>query len=374
MKGAFQIARLFNIPVRIHWTFVLVIVWVIYNVRVQEGTYNWTSILLQTLFVLLLFTCVVLHEFGHALTARKYGVKTLDIILSPIGGVARLDRMPDKPIQEFWVAIAGPLVNFAIILLLAGFLVLFRGIDINAFRNMLELVRNPNSNVFLTPLDQTIFILILINFVLAAFNLLPAFPLDGGRIFRALLSIRFGRLRATRIASLIGQVFAVLLLVYGLWQSQFITAFIGFFVFTTATGEYRSVKWETALNQYFVKDILQSQFKYLTPENSLSEAIALLEMNNNQSFLIIDPHSHKVVGAVETKTLKANSKKNPPGTLLSEIARPLPAILNPEDSLRVAYHKMQQTQISILPVIEFDELIGILTMKDIEQFVGKLGK
>lgn len=124
MRGSFQIAKFFGIPVFVHWSFGLIFAWIFYLGYSNE--WNWTSISVAVAFVLALFVCVVMHEFGHALMARRFGVKTRDIILSPIGGVARLDRLPEKPMQEFYVAIAGPLVNIGIILLLLPYLLLYQ--------------------------------------------------------------------------------------------------------------------------------------------------------------------------------------------------------------------------------------------------------
>ena len=371
MKGAFQIAKLFNIPVRVHWTFFLLVLWVIYTVRTQEGSYDWVSISLYTGFLIILFVCVILHEFGHALTARKYGVNTLDIIISPIGGVARLDRIPSKPIQEFWVAIAGPLVNFGIILILGAYLLLFGDLSFEDLKLNFELYLGIRQNVEpLNTQNQVIFILLLINFILAVFNLLPAFPLDGGRIFRALLSIRFGRLPATRIAVYVGQIFAVLLFLYGLWNSQYITAFIGFFVFTTARNEYDSVKWEIGLNNYFVKQIMNSQPRVLSSEHSKEEALSIIQDNIKSHYPILDANTGQVLGILNGERLKKADLNIP----IIQLMQPLQAILRQDDSLKIAYYKMHQTKSFMLPVIEEDGLIGTLTKKDIETFIKTIKK
>ena len=189
MKGVVQIARLFGIPVQVHWSFLLIFVWVL--IKGLGEAWDWYTIGWMMAFVLALFFCVVLHEFGHALTARRFGVGTRDIILSPIGGVARLDKLPDEPMHEFFVAIAGPAVNVGISLTLAA--VPF-ALSRDKFYNFFSSLLFPNSNVFAVGLDAWdyfLFGLIGLNIVLAVFNMLPAFPMDGGRVLRALLSIRW---------------------------------------------------------------------------------------------------------------------------------------------------------------------------------------
>ena len=150
MTSAIQIAKVLGIPVRIHWSFALIIFWILYLVYQNEGSTNWQFIAWQSALILALFLFVVLHEFGHALTARRYGIQTLDIILSPIGGVARLDRMPAKPGQEFWVALAGPMVNYGISILLVGTYLLL-DIENNPLklRLLAQRMMSPESNIFL---------------------------------------------------------------------------------------------------------------------------------------------------------------------------------------------------------------------------------
>lgn len=371
MKGAFQIAKVFNIPVRIHWSFFLLILWVVYLVQQQGGPLNVLNLIFQIAVVLVLFTCVVLHEFGHALTARRYGVNTMDIIISPIGGVARLDRMPDKPIQEFWVAIAGPLVNFGIIIILWIGILLFREVGFAEFQKVLINFWNPDSNVFvdpLTPTDELLFYLVLINLVLAVFNLLPAFPLDGGRIFRALLSIKFGRFKATRIASYVGQFFAVLLLIYGLYQSQFITAVIGVFVFSMAQSEFQSVKWESVLNHFFVKDLM-FPIDLVVDIRALSTINTTL-LDKSEHYFIRDTLSGaQVIGVISKGHLLKALNSADPENSIKTLMIPLNAILLPDDLLRVAYYKMQYAKLSVLPVIENGALVGQLGVAQVDSFV-----
>lgn len=186
------------------------------------------------LHIFLLFLCVVLHEFGHALAARKYGIKTRDIILSPIGGLARLEALPQKPKQELVVAFAGPLVNLVLFcLFLVLYLLLKENVFIPQTTQELNYISHPSSAIFL---------LLLINAVLFLFNLLPAYPMDGGRILKALLNMKYSKVKSTMIASSIGRIFAIAFLALGAYNRMFALLFIGLFIYIMATREFHIAK------------------------------------------------------------------------------------------------------------------------------------
>ena len=232
MKGSLRIAKIFNIPVEVHWSFLLLFVYVIY-LSFKENWGIWGAVS-ASLFVLVLFLCVVMHEFGHALMARRYDVQTRDITLYPIGGVARLERLPRKLVQEFWVAIAGPLVNIAIAFILFPVLLL---LDSDTLLNVFySLYNQSDADNFFMPSNLPVYAyialgLIGLNLTLAIFNLIPAFPMDGGRVLRAVLSYFFGHLKATKIASMVGQVIAVYFVYNGIMGNGSVTQlFIGVLV------------------------------------------------------------------------------------------------------------------------------------------------
>jgi Zn-dependent protease len=219
MNWSIKFARVAGIDLKIHVTFLIFLIWIAFSYLVRGGTdYAFQGIL----FILLLFACVLLHELGHALTANAFGVRTTDITLLPIGGVARLQRIPSDPKQEFFIAIAGPLVNVVI----AALLIFYLGqrAAISDFEDL-----NTPQVAMLSKLAS-------INIGLVLFNLLPAFPMDGGRILRALLAMRMNYLRATEIAASIGQGLAIVLGVIGLFSNPFLI-FIAFFVFMGAQQE-----------------------------------------------------------------------------------------------------------------------------------------
>ena len=231
MRWSYRIARVSGIDVKIHITFLLLLAYF--------GWVNWQSGGVPAAaeavgFILLLFLCVLLHEFGHALAARMYGIRTPDITLLPIGGVARLERMPEKPWQELVVAVAGPAVNVGIALGL--FVVLaakFR------FSDLMEIER----------LDGDLLASLLsVNIMLVVFNAIPAFPMDGGRVLRALLAMRFDYVLATKIAARVGQGIAILFLVAGFFGSSMLM-FIAIFVFMGAQQELAFARYREALSR-----------------------------------------------------------------------------------------------------------------------------
>lgn len=270
MKGSLKIGAFAGISVYLHWTFALLIGWVVMG-YVASGKNLWET-MGGVAFVLALFGCVLLHEFGHALAARRYGVKTQDITLLPIGGVARLERIPEKPMQEFWVAVAGPAVNVAIsAVLLAVFLVVGRV--------------NPFSGV---PWSHGHFLMQLmwVNLFIAAFNMLPAFPMDGGRILRSLLAIRMGRLRATSIAATIGQSMAVLLGLIGFFYNPFLI-FIAMMVYLGAQAESSHVEMQSALDGLCVRDAMMTRFRTLAAGDSLAKAVEELLSGSQHDFPVL---------------------------------------------------------------------------------------
>ena len=230
MKWSLKIARISGIDVYLHFTFLLLILWIGLAYWQMEGTVD--AVLSGVGFIVALFACVVLHELGHALAARRFGIRTRSIVLLPIGGIASIERTPEDPHQEILIALAGPAVSFAI----AGILWLvlsaaggFVAIDTLSLSESGFLQR-----------------LMLVNLLLGAFNLLPAFPMDGGRVFRALLSLRLGPVRATRIAALVAQAAAVLLALVGLRYNLFLVL-IAMFIWIGAVTEASMVSARSVL-------------------------------------------------------------------------------------------------------------------------------
>ena len=215
----------FGIELRLHWTFLALGAWMGLSVLSQTG-----SLLLAAHWLITLgsvFACVALHEYGHALAARHYGIGTLEITLLPIGGLARLERMPDEPKQELWIALAGPATNYV----LAGILLALHLLSGGNLSNLIS------PGLFGGSLISTLF---QVNLIMGLFNLLPALPMDGGRVLRALLSLRMPALRATQIATSLARMLAAGMIVYGLVRGGLMLAVIGGFIWFTARNEYRN--------------------------------------------------------------------------------------------------------------------------------------
>jgi Zn-dependent protease len=232
MRWSLKIAKLGGIDIFIHFTFFILLTWVAFIQWKLNGSIG--AAFLSLVFILAIFSCVVLHELGHALAAKKYGIKTRDIILLPIGGVARLEKMPSQPIQELWVALAGPAVNVGIAALCAVYLLVS-----NTF--------TPTNELAITtgPFVERI---MGVNIFLILFNMIPAFPMDGGRVLRALLATRLAYVKATKVSANLGQGIALLFGVIGLFYNP-ILLFIAFFVWMGAAQETRMIRAKSALGR-----------------------------------------------------------------------------------------------------------------------------
>ncbi|TXB67901.1 site-2 protease family protein [Phaeodactylibacter luteus] len=376
MKGALQIARVFGIPVQVHWTFLLIFVWVL--IKGLSEAWDWEAIGWMMAFVLAIFFCVVLHEFGHALTARRYGVQTRDIILSPIGGVARLDRLPDDPRHEFMVALAGPMVNLFISMLLAVQPVFISANGRSQLYNFFLSIFYPASNAFnigLSGWDYFVFGLIFLNIILALFNMMPAFPMDGGRVLRALLSIRMGRLRATRLATYVGQAFAVAIVALGLWQLSIITAVVGIFVFVMAANEYKMVRFDRLLSTHKVADVVRRGFTPVYAWQPLGEVLDRMQHGAERSFLVFDQW-HNLCGALSERTLVnlAKAKTTDRGKAVGEIAAVVSGGLLLYDALDEVYGKVYARQAGVLPVYEKGQLVGMVDEDGLRTFLKLMDK
>jgi len=271
MAWSFPVGRIFGSEIRIHMTFFLLLLWIGVAHYQQGGT---AAAVDGVLFILALFACVVAHEFGHVLTARRYGIKTPDITLLPIGGVARLERMPEKPRQEILVALAGPAVN----IMIAAALILLLGA--RADMQSLESLQNPTLS-FLARLAS-------VNLFIAVFNLIPAFPMDGGRVLRAALAMRMDRPRATRVAATVGQAFAFLLGFLGLVGGNPILILIAFFVYLAAGAEAQATGLQDVARNMGVRDSMITQFEPLGPQSTIGDAARALVRTTQHEFPVID--------------------------------------------------------------------------------------
>jgi len=272
MTWSFSLGRLFGSDIRVHVTFFLLLAWIGVATYADSGL---PAAVENVVFVIALFLCVLAHEFGHALTARRYGIATPDITLLPIGGLARLERMPENPRQEILVALAGPAVNLVI------WAVLVWVVGVEARFDQLANIDSTGPG-FLERLA-------IVNLVLAVFNLIPAFPMDGGRVFRAALSLVMDRVRATKIAAMAGQIVAFLLGFAGLSSGNPILVLIALFVFVAANAENQDVAMRAVARRLLARDAMITRFQSLTPEDSIDIAANTLIHTTQHEFPVLNP-------------------------------------------------------------------------------------
>ncbi len=348
MKWSWKIASIAGIPIYIHWGFVLLLLGVAW-VSSGEGLFG---ILAGLAFILTLFACVVLHELGHAVTAGHFGIKTRDITLLPIGGVARLERMPDDPRQEFWVAVAGPAVNVVIALLL--FLVL-----------LLEGEYQPTS----LSMTEGSFLgrIMVINVVLVLFNMLPAFPMDGGRVLRAVLAMWIDYAKATQVAATIGQGMALLFALVGLRYNAFLVL-IALFVWIGASQEAGIVQMRSALRGIPVAHAMITEFHALAPDEPLSHAVSLTLTTAQKDFPVVE--MGVVVGVLPQaelfRALAQGGQEVPVGSVMDRDFETADSL----EMLEPVLQRLQASQCSTIPVLRTGALVGIVTTDNIGEFLS----
>ncbi|HEY5753401.1 MAG TPA: site-2 protease family protein [Chthoniobacterales bacterium] len=348
MKWSLNLGTYAGIGVYLHWTFALLIGW-IFLAHLAAGK-TVVQAFAGVAFVLALFGCVVLHEFGHALTARRYGVKTRDITLLPIGGVARLERIPEDPMQEFWVAVAGPAVN--VVIAAALFLVL--------------VVLNQANQLFEVQWFEGRFLaqLMWVNLFLVGFNLLPAFPMDGGRVLRALLATRLGRRRATAIAANIGQGMAILFGIVGFLFNPFLI-FIAIFVYLGAQAEAAHVETETALEGLTVRDAMMTRFRTLSARDTLGKAVEELLAGSQQDFPVLE--DGQVLGILRRNDLVKALSSGRSDVFVGEVMFRECYPVDESDVLTSTLEGMRTNQCSTVPVLAGGRVSGLLTLENISE-------
>ncbi|GAA4422743.1 site-2 protease family protein [Pontibacter saemangeumensis] len=351
MKWSLNLGRIAGIKILVHWTFVLLLGWVAFS-EMQRGSDMQTT-LLALAFILLVFFCVVLHELGHSLTAQRFGINTKTITLLPIGGVASLERMPEKPRQELLIAVAGPAVNVVIALIL--WLVLPSLGDI------------PTEEFFMriTPANF-LYLLLFVNVVLVLFNAIPAFPMDGGRVLRALLAFKLGRARATQIASNLGQLLAIGFIFIGFFYNPFLIL-IGAFVYFGAYSENMMVQHLDYLRGHSVREGMMTNFVTLAPTETVREALNKLLMGSEHEFIV--ELDGAVVGTLTRSQLIQAVKEEQMQKPVAEIMSGEVRTFNVQDKLSEAYTELQKTRMPLYPVLENGRLAGVINTDNINEFI-----
>lgn len=350
MRWSFKIGRFAGIDLYVHATFFLLILWVV--ALHWLGSHTMNGVGSGLLSVLAIFACVVLHEFGHALTARHYGIATKDITLLPIGGISRFDKLPEKPGQEFAVSIAGPVIN----VLIAGVIYLCLFLT-DGFKPVTDL------SITNGPFWER---LLVANLLLAGFNLLPAFPMDGGRALRAFLATRMDHVAATQWAASIGQAMALIFGLIGLFYDPFLL-FIALFVWIGAAHESQSVQFKDAFSGTPVRAAMLKDFKTLNTSSTLGDAMKLVLEGSQHDFPVM--WGDRVFGILTRANLLAGLSESGPDQLITSVMQREFETVEPNEMLASALSRLASSPTRVLPVVQDGTLVGLLTQENLGEYL-----
>ena len=376
MKWSWRIGTIAGIGIYIHSTFLILLAWIAL-VHYLRGN-DLIDFLHGIILLVTVFGTVVLHELGHALAARRYGIPTRDITLLPIGGVARLERMPEDPKQELVVAIAGPAVNVALGLLcvvaiglIAGFSDVGKQLE-QAAHQMEFFANNPDTLRDLNnwPLMGILFFArwLIINIVLVVFNLLPAFPMDGGRVLRAFLAMQMDYMRATQVAAGVGQMMALLFGLLGLFGNP-ILLFIALFVWMGASSEASMVQMRVALGGIPARHAMVTEFRAVSPDATIADVADHILAGFQQDFPVID-EAGNVVGMLTRADVLRTLAQQAPQTRVADVMRTDFCKAAPNEMLQDVFERLQQAHCRSMPVVEGSQIVGVIDMENIGEFIA----
>ena len=375
MNGSWRIATISGIGVYIHWTFVILLAWVALTHFLRGD--DLIDTIHGLIFILALFLVVVMHEFGHALAARRYGIPTRDITLLPIGGVARLERIPDEPKQELVVALAGPAVNVVLALLcILGIVLLVgvSGVGSSLHDGVEDLGFVVEDHEQMPTLSDVPFIgvdflakMLVVNVMLVVFNMLPAFPMDGGRVLRAILAMRMDYVQATQTAAAVGKAMAFLFGFVGLFYNPFLV-FIALFVWMGASAESSMVQMKAGFHGIPVANAMVTDFEVVAPDEPISTAATHVIAGFQSDFPVVD--GQQVVGILtKTDLLRALADKGNQMRVRDAMRSDFQTTGSSE-MLETAFAKLQTCNCRTLPVVDQGRLVGILTMENVGEFLA----
>ncbi len=355
MNWSIPLLRLRGIEIKVHVTFALILVWAAYywGFRTDAGL---QGALFGVVATLLLFVCVTLHELGHAVAAQRYGVEVRDITLLPIGGVARIE-VPENPKQELWIAVAGPAVNVAIAAVLIAAGAVLRATSLVMPADLGDTMRDAEWSGLLAYLT-------LANIGLVLFNAIPAFPLDGGRVLRALLALRTDYRRATGIAAAIGQGLALLFGFAGFATGDYFLIVVAIFVWFGASAEGQHVAVDNVLGGATVGQAMTQRPQVLAATDPLSRAVELTLGSAQADFPVVEPGG-RIVGLLTLDDLLRGLRDRPAATVGAAMRREFP-VARSEELVADAQEQLGEAGVRALPVVRPDGgLAGLLTAADI---------
>lgn len=351
MKRSLKVGAVSGIGIFLHWTFLLLIaaIFAFYYVQNQSVT----AALAGMSLIFGVFLCVVLHELGHALTARRFGVGTRSITLYPIGGVARLERIPSEPMKELWIALGGPAVNIVIAVVLGGVLLIIDGTF--------------DPSVLQSPGRHTVASLLWINLALAGFNLLPAFPMDGGRVLRAVLAMRQDYASATQTAANVGQGMAILFGLWGLLSFNPILLFIALFVYVGAQQESQQAVYRAFTEGTPVREAMVTRFTSLADDDTLDDAVNELLAGTDHDFPVV--REGQLLGLLRRKQLIQALSDHDRDTPVREVADREFFTVEPGAPLDEVFQRMNEASCSTVPVVDEDRIVGLLTLENVGELI-----
>jgi Zn-dependent protease len=351
MKSSWTIGSVSGIRISVHWTFWILIVWIISS-NLRAGAQS-SAVIWSVLFIFSIFACVVLHELGHAMAAKRFRIRTLDITLYPIGGVARLAAIPRKPSEELQVALAGPAVNLILAAIFAPW------IDWSHLNDGSLETESIGARTFL-------FNFVVVNLWLALFNLIPAFPMDGGRVFRALLSFRMNRAKATRIAAGVGQALAIVCILLGFYVNPFLL-FIGIFVFIGAQAESQFTQTEELIRGHTVRELTMTTDTTLAVHTTIGEAASEMLRGQRRNFVISE--HEQVLGTLEQLQVIRGLREHGDQAHVDTVMDRNPLTLLPDMPVDEALRMMQQEKKSVALVMDRGTLLGMVDSDNLAEFV-----
>jgi len=355
MERGIPLFKIRGIQIRMHYTFPLILIFAAIQFALLTGR-GLTGAAFGVVVTSILFAIVVLHELGHSIAAQSYGIQVKQIVLLPIGGVAQLGRIPEKPSQELAISIAGPMVNFVLAAVLAV-LGLAYGLDLG-----LQFVLRLPTGITIGAVFSYIFAA---NLFLGLFNLLPAFPMDGGRVLRALLAMRMKYSRATMLAVTVGQGMAALMGLWGFFSGSFFLVLIAVFIFSAAGQEGRMARVRNVLGDITVREAYSTQVRSLTPQSTLREAIALTMSSVQSHFPVRD--GEQLLGILTPNRLADALRNASPEDSVTKFMRSDLEPVSPDEKLYIAQQLLSEAGADALPVVENNQFLGLVTAQDVNK-------
>jgi Zn-dependent protease/predicted transcriptional regulator len=372
MDSSLKIARIWGINVQVHWSFVLILFYGAFLFS-RNASNVLAGAIYGVIVILLLFVCVVLHEFGHAITAKYFGINVPHITLLPIGGVAQLERMPRKPMHEFLIAIAGPAVNFvlAALLLPVALLVVSMSMRAGTIWTIIPALMRAAQSMSLAGLLLT---LAGTNLLLGIFNLLPAFPMDGGRILRALLALRLQYIPATRIAVLVGRGMAILFAIWGIFGGDILLLLIAFFVYVGGRGELEAVQSRYILKDFSARQAVNKDAHVLYTSEPISRAVDYIMTSYQGDFPVYDL-GHNLVGVLTRPRLVATLRGQGQEGRIVDVMIPQARVpvTDAETSLADVWEIMLEARSRVIIVQDQGQFLGLITLDDISELIQVMG-